>query len=153
MTNAEVLGLFAALGVWNQGSQRAPHKPLLVPYALGCWARGATSISFESVEEPLSGLLKEFGPPRKATHPEYPFWRLQTDKVWVVTTDTELAAAQKATGPSKGELLRTKARGRFSPDVQSAFRQDPALVRAIANSILQAHFPESLHQDILSSVG
>jgi len=38
------------------------------------------------LEPDLERLLFEFGPPRKAYHPEYPFWRLQNDGVWEVRT-------------------------------------------------------------------
>ena len=31
----EILTRFDDLGTWKQGDQRAPHKPLLVLYALG----------------------------------------------------------------------------------------------------------------------
>ena len=41
-------------------------------------------------------------------------------------------------------------RAEFSPDVQAALSADPGLAAAIATRILDQHFPESLHQDILS---
>jgi putative restriction endonuclease len=40
MTSAAVLDRFDRLAIWKRGHQRAPHKPLLVLYALGRWARG-----------------------------------------------------------------------------------------------------------------
>ena len=46
-----------------------------------------TEIPFAEVSRDLTELLKEFGPSRKSHHPEYPFWRLQNDGVWVVTAD------------------------------------------------------------------
>lgn len=85
MTRDSVLNLFDKLNVWSRGDQRAPHKPLLVLYALGRWSRGEKAdIPFREVDADLTGLLKEFGPPRQSYHPEYPFWRLQNDDVWVV---------------------------------------------------------------------
>jgi putative restriction endonuclease len=85
MTRDAVLGLFDRLNVWSRGDQLAPHKPLLVLYALGRWSRGEPAdIPFTQVDADLTGLLKEFGPPRQSYHPEYPFWRLQNDGVWVV---------------------------------------------------------------------
>jgi hypothetical protein len=41
MTRGAVLGLFDRLNVWGRGGRRAPHKPLLVLYALGRWSSGA----------------------------------------------------------------------------------------------------------------
>jgi putative restriction endonuclease len=80
---AAVLKLFDDLTVWSSGDQRAPHKPLLILYALGRYRPGEPSeIPFAEVSRDLTELLKEFGPSRKSYHPEYPFWRLQNDGVW-----------------------------------------------------------------------
>ena len=83
MNSDAVLDLFDRLAVWSRGEQRAPHKPLLVLYAIGRWVRGDQGgITFGEVDRDLTDLLKEFGPPRRSYHPEYPFWRLQNDGVW-----------------------------------------------------------------------
>jgi HNH endonuclease len=39
MSAVPAQGQFDRLNVWSRGGQRAPHKPLLVLYALGRWAR------------------------------------------------------------------------------------------------------------------
>jgi putative restriction endonuclease len=153
-SRAEVLERFDRLNVWRRGGQRAPHKPLLVLYALGRWQRGdRADLPFREAERDLTDLLKEFGPPRQAHHPEYPFWRLQNDRVWTVRAAGTLHARQSNTDPTKRSLLATDARGNFSDDVQRAFRSNPSLVASIAARLLEHHFPESLHQDILSAVG
>jgi putative restriction endonuclease len=60
-----VIDQFDALNAWSRGGERAPHKPLLVLHALGRWSRGETGdIPFKQVDADLTGLLKEFGPPR-----------------------------------------------------------------------------------------
>ena len=119
---------FERLNVWSRGGQRAPHKPLLVLYALGHWARGERGdIPFRDVDRDLTALLKEFGPPRQSYHPQYPFWRLQNDGVWTVTAAGTLKAHKGNTDPPKGELLAHDARGGFSPEVQAALRADPRL--------------------------
>src|SRR4051794_32502351 len=84
MISDDILHRFDDLGIWKQGDQRAPHKPLLVLYALGMWQAGQKHVSFREVEPDLTSLLREFGPPRKSDHPEQPFWRLQRDGVWTV---------------------------------------------------------------------
>jgi putative restriction endonuclease len=148
-----ILGQFDQLSVWSRGDQRAPHKPLLVLYALGRWARGdRDDIPFVDVDRALTGLLKEFGPPRKAHHPEYPFWWLRSDGVWVVHA-RELGTYESGTGPSKGELLAHNARACFSQSVKTALEADPGLVARIAARLLERHFPETIHPDILSAVG
>jgi putative restriction endonuclease len=149
-----VLRLFDKLNVWSRGDQRAPHKPLLVLYALGRWSRGdRADIPFRQVEADLTGLLKEFGPPRQSYHPEYPFWRLQNDGVWAVHASGPLTARRGQTDAKKSELLAKDAAGGFSPEVQAALRSDPALVSEIAARLLENHFPDSIHPDILAAVG
>jgi putative restriction endonuclease len=154
VSRESALGRFDRLIVWSRGGQRAQHKPLLVLYALGRWARGERGdIPFREVDRDLTALLKEFGPPRQSYHPEYPFWRLQNDGVWQVQADGPLKARQGNTDPPKGELLAHDAHGAFSADVQAALRADPSLAGAVATRLLESHFPESLHPDILAAVG
>src|SRR3954451_16356772 len=136
MSSDAILGRFDDLGVWKQGDQRAPHKPLLVLYALGRWQRGQTEVTFRQAEPELTALLREFGPPRKSDHPEQPFWRLQHDGVWVVHTPGGLALKTGDTIPRVGELRSNDVRAEFSPDVQAALAADPGLVAAIASRIL-----------------
>jgi putative restriction endonuclease len=149
-----LLDRFDQLSVWSRGDQRAPHKPLLVLYALGRWCRGETgAIPFRELEGDLTALLKEFGPARRSCHPEYPFWRLQNDGVWAVRTDGQLTARAGSTDPLKSELLARNARGGFTDEVQAALRAEPGLVPEIAARLLERHFPDSIHPDILSAVG
>jgi putative restriction endonuclease len=148
------LDRFDKLNVWSRGDQRAPHKPLLVLYALGRWLRGDhADIPFAEVNGPLAELLAEFGPPRQSYHPEYPFWRLQNDDVWQVTSASPLATRQSNTDPPKSALLAGEAAGGFTDDVKAALDADPALAGKIAQRLLDSHFPPSLHEDILEAVG
>jgi putative restriction endonuclease len=154
MTSQGILQQFDTLNIWSRGDQRAPHKPLLVLYALGKWSRGETApIPFREVERDLTGLLKEFGPSRKSYHPEYPFWRLQNDGVWTVRASGPLKSRQGNTDPPKSELLAHDASGFFSDPVLTALRSDPGLAQEIAARLLDAHFPESIRPDILNAVG
>jgi putative restriction endonuclease len=117
MTRDSVLHRFDKLNVWSRGDRRAPHKPLLVLYALGRWSRGeAAYIPFKQVDADLTGLLKEFGPPRHSYHPEYPFWRLQNDGVWLVHAAGPLTPRQGNTDPKKSDLLATNAAGGLTPE-------------------------------------
>src|SRR3954451_20874380 len=91
MGRASIPKRFDELGVWKQGDQRAPHKPLLVLYALGRWQAGQKDVTFHQVEPDLTSLRREFGPPRKSDHHEQPLWRLQRDGVWTVHAPAGLA--------------------------------------------------------------
>lgn len=58
---------------WTRNGTRAPHKPLLLLYALGRFQEDADSeLRYSAVEEDLQRLLTEYGPPNK-TSPAYPF--------------------------------------------------------------------------------
>jgi len=148
-----ILNRFDQLAVWKRGDQRAPHKPLLVLYALGRWQRGRKDVTFLEAEPDLTALLREFGPPRKSDHPEQPFWRLQNDGVWTVQAPADLPKKAGDDIPRVGALRSKDIRAAFSSDVQIALRDNPRLVTEIATRLLERHFPESIHQDILNSVG
>lgn len=153
MDRDAVLKRFDGLNVWRNKGQRAPHKPLLVLYALGRYAcEEPAEIPFAEVATRLTDLLKEFGPSRQSHHPEYPFWRLQNDGVWVVRADGKLATRKGNTDPKKSELLDRRARGAFTPEVRAALG-DRELVTEVAHRLLDGHFPHSLHEDILAAVG
>lgn len=44
MASEEILRRFENLKVWKRSGEIAPHKPLLVLYALGRWQRGLTDV-------------------------------------------------------------------------------------------------------------
>jgi putative restriction endonuclease len=148
-----IIDRFKELNVWQRGCERAPNKPLLVLMALGALSRGQESLSFLKVEPKLRELLKEFGPTRKSVHPEYPFWRLQTDKLWVVSSDAPMASGLSNVDPTVSALRTAHARGEFPVDVRRELRADPEAIGAAADVVLEASFPETLHQDILDAVG
>lgn len=153
MTSTDILKQFDGIIPWKRGDHRAPHKPLLILYALGRWQQGKPQVTFKEAEPELTELLREFGPPRKHDHPEQPFWRLQRDGVWTIHAPPDLPLKAADTVPLVTALRTHDVRGEFSPDVQKALSHDPALAAQIAARILEEHFPESLHQDILNAVG
>nr|WP_083670156.1 hypothetical protein [Singulisphaera sp. GP187] len=122
-------------------------------YALGRWQAGQKDISFRQLEPDLTALLREFGPPRKSDHPEQPFWRLQRDGVWTVHAPAGLETKKGADIPRVPEMRSHNVWAEFSGEVQAALSADPNLAAAIAIRILERHFPESLHPDILNAVG
>jgi len=153
-TADEIRHRFQQLNVWKRGDQRAPHKPLLVLYALGRLQRGdPRMIAYADVDRRLRELLEEFGPSRKRFHPEFPFWRLQSDGVWTVTYDGEMDRRTGSNDVPRSELLAHEAAGGFARDVQAELQRDPALLQLIARGILDEHFPDSLHDEIADAVG
>ena len=66
MDRESLVQKFETLRVWQSGGVRAPHKPLLVLYAIGKLLRGeGRLIPYSEVDEKLGDLLRDFGPKRK----------------------------------------------------------------------------------------
>jgi putative restriction endonuclease len=154
MNPEDILRRFDKLRIWERtkGSERAPHKPLLVLYALGRWQRGLTEVGFREAEKDLKNLLREFGPPRKSDHPEEPFWRLKNDDVWTVHAPEGLIMKAGHPVPRITELRSHNVKAGFSGDVQTALRNDENLLSELAVRILDEHFTADLHQRVLDAV-
>lgn len=145
---------FRGLNTWRRDSEEAPHKPLLLLYALGQWHKSRrVRIPFAEVDRDLTALLQEFGPKRATYHPEYPFWRLQNDGIWEVQAPKEMETHESNTDPKRSELLRHDVTGGFPDSVLLVFLADPGLVFDLAQAILDARFPPEQHQQILQRVG
>ena len=154
MTPDEIRNRFISITVWRRGGERAPHKPLLALYAIARLLRGESRmIPYAEVDRELGKLLIEFGPRRQSYHPEYPFWRLQNDELWKVSPSEGLTSRSSNTDAKKSELLEHNVHGGFLPEIYDTLSQDKPLAREIVQDLLNANFPESIHQDILDSVG
>ncbi|MFI6738914.1 phosphorothioated DNA-binding restriction endonuclease [Nonomuraea sp. NPDC050451] len=134
---------------WTRGGERAPHKPLLLLYALGHFQRhGNRPIPFSAAEAELKKLLKEYGPPRD-TSPGYPFHHLTNDGLWLVDT----RHGPGSPGPELGRLRDSQAAGRLHPDLARALSEEPGLLGRIARHLLDANFAPSLHKDLCLLTG
>ena len=107
---------------------------------------------YRLVDRRLGELLREFGPPRKAVHTEFPFWRLQRDGVW------ELDRADGISVTSSGDahktaLLLTNAHGGLIEDIYETLRANHRLAAQVASDLLAAHFQDTQYDDILQAVG
>ncbi|MDR5778114.1 HNH endonuclease [Caballeronia sp. LZ065] len=148
-----ILQSFENLNIWRRNGERAPHKPLLILMALALFQQGVRDIPFREYESRLCELLREFAPQRRTLYPEAPFVRLKNDAIWEVTLGTNRNIVLLENDLSKGQLRNLDASGRFSPDVQTFLESDPKAITTIARVLLTAHFPESIHSDILDAVG
>ncbi|MFD5427060.1 phosphorothioated DNA-binding restriction endonuclease [Streptomyces sp. NPDC127084] len=139
----------AKLRQWTRSGTRAPHKPLLLLYALGRFQDDADGgLRYSAVEQDLQRLLTEYGPPHKTT-PAYPFHHLVGDGVWEVHTDH----GPGSPGTGLGDLRGKGATGRLAPELRTALRREPALLSRMARLLLDLHFPPSLHGDLCEAVG
>ena len=134
---------------WTRNGERAPHKPLLLLYALGRYqADGGAPVRFSEAEAQLDELLAEFGPPRKSS-PGYPFHHLTSDGLWVVRTDD----GRSSPGSNLGELRSSGAAGRLDPELIDALNNDSHLLAQLARVLLDSNFEPSLHADICALAG
>jgi len=153
----DILDRFSSISVWKRGGERAPHKPLLILYALARLQRGESRLTpFGTIEPDLGQLLDDFGPPR-ATRPEYPFWHLQSDGIWEVperaVLQADIDAAPHRHNPRLTVIRSSNARGGFPTDLHEHLRARPELVNTIAQQVLDDQWEPSFHKDILDAVG
>lgn len=144
------------LNVWRRGNKRAPHKPLLLLYALAEQVRNPEArFEFSRIEEDLDALLNEFYKPlgdNRRHHVNDPFWRLHRDGIWIVEHDGKIRETSSGSAYIT-DLKNYNATGIFSKDVVREIKNNPEIVLQAARKLLDKHFPESLHQDILERVG
>ena len=149
---AAFLAKLDGIRIWKRGARRAPHKPLLLLLALGRAHRGEPRLARygSDIEGRLKRLLKQFGPPRKAHHPDQPFTRLPGDGLWEIPGVED--APKNASGVPQARALRDLAGG-FPEWIYDLVRSDPSVALEAAQEILHSHFPRSLHTEIRDAVG
>ncbi|MFF8466086.1 phosphorothioated DNA-binding restriction endonuclease [Streptomyces griseus] len=139
----------ARLRQWTRSGLRAPHKPLLLLYALSRFQQDSDgALRYSLVEKDLGRLLAEYGPGNRTT-PAYPFHHLVSDGVWEVRTER----GPGSPGTGVGELRATGATGRLAPELRAALRREPSLLGRMARVLLDLHFPPSLHGELCEAVG
>ncbi len=148
LTPDELKQKIKSIKIWKKGDERAPHKPILILYALGqLQSKGERQLNYEYVREDLTDLLDEFGPPRKKTHPEQPFVRLTKDTIW------ELNKEVIDQNIRDSWLRKNQVIGRFNEETYSLLKNNNELIKEIAEILLEQYFPDTLHDDILMAVG
>ncbi|RVT59959.1 phosphorothioated DNA-binding restriction endonuclease [Niallia taxi] len=136
------------LSIWKKGDQRAPHKLLLILYALGqMQAHSDRLIPYEITRVKLTELLREFGPIRKSYHPEEPFVRLKKDGIWMLDKEVN----EKS--PNNRQLINDHVSAGFTSEIFNLLYDNQSLMQEISQVILDQHFPETLHEDLLDAVG
>jgi len=158
MTPGELIERFSSLNTWGASGKRAPNKPLLVLFALGkLETDNVRRLTFSACETPYQNLLRKFGSTGKSRpHPEYAFYRLKNDcggLIWSIHDPNQVLKENAAGDVRISDFRQSPTGAGFSSEVLDAFEQNPGLIGKIAERVLSAHFPKSLHSEILDAVG
>jgi putative restriction endonuclease len=149
MTRDELLERVANLRVFERDLEKAPHKPLLLLWALGRFAAGAPrECHLAEVEQAIGPLLAELSPRTRGRGAEFPFWALQSDGLWVVTPSGLPPRKGHSSRPARKTLLGASVTGSLAPDVIVMLEKDPGLVDDLISGTLSAHFPAGIHARI-----
>lgn len=126
---------------------------MLVLYAIGRYLHGGERlIPFSEIDTKLKELLEEFGPVRRSYRPEYPFWRLQKDYIWQIP-GVDTFDVNNAGDVSRRELLESNAHGGLHEEIYDLLKTEPDFVQDVVNELLEANFPQSIHEDVMQAVG
>ena len=153
MNDDDFFNRLSRINVWQSGGRRAPHKPLLMLYALGRVHQGeGRLIPYSEVETDLTSLLRRFGPPAKSIHPEFPFGRLPNDELWDIP-GVKAMSRTKSDDLHKSSLIKHDIHGGLMETDYEMLFGNCRLTREAARLLLEAHFPQSMHGDIQAAVG
>ena len=156
MKKEVIIQKFDDVRTWSRAGERAPHKPLLILYAIGELLRdGRRLVPYSEIDGDLGKLLQEFGTrqttPGTTPGTEYPFWRLQKDSIWEVT-DAHLFVPNPSGDVSRKDLLEHNVSGGFHEAIAEQLQSNSMLTFEIIQRLLYTYFPYSIHEDILQTV-
>lgn len=150
----ELVRRIEEIGQWQRGAERAPHKPLLLLYAIGRAARREPRmVSYSAVEPVLRRLLEQFGAPGRRPSPEYPFWYLQNDGLWELDAVDEVLPRRAGRKEPRVSVLRAGISGGLPEWAFEMLASDRRLRTRIIRFLLARNFPRSLHGDICAELG
>jgi putative restriction endonuclease len=149
----EILHQINQITTYVEGESRAIHKPLSMLILLGKYYNSSDRlIGFQEFSEIFGSLIKQFGTMRTKNNPHYPFWRLRNDGfIWEVT-DAENLEINASGDVRTSELLAKHTKAGFSDEAYQELTTNRAQIIAAAQTILNNHFDETLHSEILEAV-
>ena len=157
MRRSDLLSSLAGIRQATIGGRRAPHKPLLLLWLLGRYARtGSSEAGYLEAERPVSQLINDYGPPVKsaaaaARRAAMPFVHLERS-LWVLRD--AFGAPIGPRGRDDGAALRASgAVGRLRPEVEALLHNDPSALSAAVRLLLDRHFTPTLEAAICAQAG
>ena len=137
--------------VYKRGNERAPHKPLYLLQCIAAAQHGLARLQpFTQIEKTLREALIQFGLSTSSVSPQYPFWRLQNDGLAVVVPSGPYEFRKQASDPTKKSLVENDAHGGLIESDFDLLREDLDLQTLCTHTILDSHFPRSIHEDIIA---
>lgn len=130
---------------------RAPHKPLVLLFALARFKAGQEEIGYRQADAVLPTLIRTYGPKGTNARVSDPFVRLRTDGIWRLDATPDLFDASGQGRPAA--MADANPAAGFAPAVLELLRREPDLADRAARRLLDANFPPSLHDDIAAAIG
>lgn len=147
MKQFELISYFQSIKAHIYDSKRTPNKPLMLLLALGRLQQDKPRlVSFAEIEEQLEDLLEMYGRPVKP-RPEYPFWHLRTAEFWEIPA--EQSVPTQSGSAARRYLRDNDIKAGFTEEAFNMMKANPELVDELITILLEDHFPDSLHDDIL----
>lgn len=150
MNRQEFLALLENISVWKEGDKRAPHKPVMLLYAISEFQKGRDILSYEEIDKPVSQILKSLMPNKKVINPHYPFWYLKNDGVWHIPNAGDIKFRKGKTEPLKSELKKFGTKAGFNSDVIELIKREPDILPEAIHLLLETHFPITIQQDVIN---
>ena len=151
-TETDILERFQNINIGMSGDRRAPHKPLLLIWAIArCLRDEHRLVPYEVVDEALSGLLRIFGPHGRPLNTHYPFWRLHNDGIWELDRP-KLVRTTNSGDPLKEDLREYSISGGLTISAHEFFQNNPLSARYIAEWLVAEHFPSSIFVKVFEAV-
>jgi len=147
----EIRERFKKIRSFKKEGQRAPHKSILLLIALSALQLKKRWISFSEVEEKFIQILNEFGPDHQSPRPEYPFWRLQNDGIWIVP-ENDIFIENSSGDVSITKLRQIDPIAGFTDNIYNLLEGQHELINELAATILDNTFPQSLHFEVLDAI-
>ena len=148
----DIVGRFDSIRIFAKDRNLAPHKPLLLLYALAEFRnRNRERIDFNDAEKTVGPLIRQYTSLNTNARVADPFGRLANDKgnIWWIEPHQTDASGNLSSSEARERHLKAG----FPDDVLAAFRRYPELIDNVAINLLERNFSPSLHHDILEAVG
>jgi len=151
---ADFLRRLGHLRQFSSGGRRAPHKPVLLLYALAQLKHHRReAIRYREADEVVTPLLKTYGPIGTRARVADPFARLEGDGIWEIKSVARDDLFDSGGNARPGVLSQRNPEAGFSQKVLGLLQRKPALIDEAARVLLEANLPSESHVHVLQRVG